>query len=58
MSLYTAVKKLLKRKRSRSYCNSDYILTAKEKQILLISGFMILFPIIISAVLFYLTSVS
>ncbi|NLY85014.1 MAG: hypothetical protein GX077_01515 [Tissierellia bacterium] len=50
MSLFTAIKKLLKR-RSKSYYNSDYILTSKEKQVLMITVFMIFFPIIISTVI-------
>ncbi|WP_353095814.1 hypothetical protein [Tissierella praeacuta] len=51
-TLCTAVKKLYKRKCSKSYYNSDYILTAKEKQVLLTSGFIVLFPIFIAAILF------
>lgn len=55
MCLITALKKLYKRKKSKSYYNSDYILTAKERQVLLISGFMIFFPIIISAIIILLS---
>lgn len=51
MSLFIAIKKLYKRKNSKSYYNSEYILTAKEKQILITSGFVVLFPIMIAAIL-------
>lgn len=51
MTLYTAIKKLYKRKHAKSYYNSDYILTAKERQILLTSGFIALFPIAIAIII-------
>lgn len=51
MALYTAIKKLYKKKSSKSYYNSDYILTAKEKQLLITSGFITLFPLFIAAII-------
>lgn len=51
MELYTAIKKLYKRKNSKYYYNSDYILTAKERQLLLASGFILLFPVAIAAII-------
>lgn len=50
MPLFSAIKKLFKKQKSKSYYNSDHILTAKEKQILLISGFIAFFPLFIAAV--------
>lgn len=55
MTFYNAVKKLSNRKKSKSYYNSDDILNAKEKQALLTSIFVIIFPIFIGAI-FILTN--
>ncbi|NLY66839.1 MAG: hypothetical protein GX069_04705 [Tissierellia bacterium] len=55
MELISAVRKIVKRKSSKSYYNSDYILTSKEKQTLVITGFVLLFPIIISAIIILLS---
>lgn len=52
MTLYRALNKISKRRRSESFYNSDYILTAQEKQSLLILGFMIIFPVIIATIVF------
>ncbi|MBU5436774.1 hypothetical protein KQI42_02070 [Tissierella sp. MSJ-40] len=51
MTFVNAIKKISKRKKEKNYYNSDYILNAKEKQSLLVATFIILFPIIITAVL-------
>ena len=51
MVLLTALKKISKRRKFKSYYNSDYILTVKEKQTIIISGFIIIFPLIITTIL-------
>lgn len=52
MSLYSAIVKITKRTRSKSYYNSDHILTAREKQMLAVSMSLLGFPIIISIIMF------
>lgn len=49
MALYSALKKLSQRKKEQSYYNSNYILTPKEKQSLIIGGFLTIFPLIITS---------
>lgn len=52
MPLYSAIIKIAKMGKSKSYYNSDYILTVKEKQTLVAFGFFIVFPIVIGLVTF------
>lgn len=55
MTFYSALKKLSNRKKTKSYYNSDDILNAKEKQALLTSIFVVIFPLFIG-VIFFLTN--
>ncbi|WP_236909574.1 hypothetical protein [Clostridium sp. Cult3] len=48
MLFFRALKKLFKRKKIRGYYNSDDIITAKEKQSLIIGFSIILVPLIIA----------
>lgn len=50
MTLYSALKKIFKRKKQKSYYNSDHILTVKERQSLVIGGVVSVFPIIIATI--------
>lgn len=46
MTFFSAVSKLIKRKNSKSYYNSDCILTVKEKQTLIIGVFLTITPVL------------
>lgn len=54
MNLFSALKKILKRKDSQSYYNSDLALTLKEKQSFIACIFFIVFFILIIFVMFLL----
>lgn len=54
MNLFSAFKKILKRKGSQSYYNSDLALTLKEKQSFVACIFFIVFLILIIFVMFLL----
>lgn len=55
MTIFNAIKKLSNRKKSKFYYNSDDMLNAQEKQALLTSVFVVIFPIFIGAI-FILTN--
>lgn len=55
MSLFSALKKISKRKKLKSYYNSDLALTLKEKQSIIICGFFIIFSILIVVLVFLLS---
>lgn len=51
MTFVKALKKLSKRKKIKGYYNSDYIITPREKQSLIMGFSIILIPILIILVL-------
>lgn len=51
MHLFSAVKKIIKIKKPRSYVNSDLILTVKEKQALAVGISLFFFPIFIGTLI-------
>ena len=51
MALFAAIKKTFLRRKTRSFYNSDFILNSKEKQAILIFGFIAVFPIILFLIL-------
>lgn len=54
MAFFTAIKKIFLRKKTKSYYNSDFILNLKEKQAILMFGFIGVFPIILFLILLIL----
>lgn len=48
---FSALNKIIKRKKIKGYYNSDYIISAKEKQSLIVGFSIILIPLLITIVL-------
>ncbi|MCK9444015.1 MAG: hypothetical protein M0Q14_05770 [Tissierellaceae bacterium] len=51
MGLTSALKKILVRSKSKDYLNSDYKLSIKEKQKLIIAAIFVTFPVLLGIIL-------